>query len=78
MVAQRMVLASAGIALALGVLHLVSTFSGPALLPRDAALQARMREVSPVISRDTTMWRAWIGFNASDGMGAVLFGRVYG
>jgi hypothetical protein len=78
MVAQLMVLASAGIALVLGVLHLVHTFSGPALLPRDRALQARMREVSLVISRDTTMWNAWVGFNASHGMGAVLFGLVYG
>jgi hypothetical protein len=78
MVANLLVLASAGIALVLGVLHLVYTFSGPALLPRDAALQARMREVSPVISRDTTMWKAWVGFNASHSMGAILFGMVYG
>ena len=78
MVAKLLVLASAGIALALGVLHLVYTFSGPALLPRDAALQARMREVPPVISRETTMWKAWIGFNASHSMGAILFGLVYG
>lgn len=47
-------------------------------MPRDPALQARMREVSPVISRETTMWKAWIGFNASHGLGAVLFGLVYG
>jgi hypothetical protein len=78
MIAKLLVLASAGIVLALGVLHLVYTFSGPALLPRDAALQARMREVSLVISRDTTMWKAWIGFNASHSMGAILFGLVYG
>ena len=78
MMAKLLVLASAGIALGLGVLHLVHTFSGQALLPRDAALQARMREVPLVISRDTTMWNAWIGFNASHGMGAILFGLVYG
>jgi len=24
------------------------------------------------------MWKAWIGFNASHSLGAVLFGQVYG
>lgn len=69
---------SAAVLLTLGVLHLVYTFSGPLLTPRDAALQARMSEVHPVITRQTTMWRAWIGFNASHSMGAILFGLVYG
>jgi hypothetical protein len=64
--------------LTLGVLHLVYTFSGAKLMPRDPALQARMNEVHPVITRQTTMWRAWIGFNASHSMGAILFGLVYG
>jgi hypothetical protein len=64
--------------LALGVLHLIYTFSGPKLMPRDPALQARMNEVPLVITRQTTMWRAWIGFNASHSMGAILFGLVYG
>lgn len=64
--------------LALGALHLVYTFSGPKLMPRDPALQARMNEVPLVITRQTTMWRAWIGFNASHSMGAILFGLVYG
>ena len=37
-----------------------------------------MREVSPVISRQTTMWKTWVGFNASHSMGAILFGLIYG
>ena len=69
---------SAGIILALGTLHLVYTFSGPKLQPRDPELQAAMSRVHPVITRQTTMWRAWVGFNASHSMGAMLFGLVYG
>ena len=69
---------SAAVILALGIIHLLYTFRGPKLMPRDRELQARMREVSPVISRETTMWKAWIGFNASHGLGALLFGLVYG
>ena len=69
---------SAAIILLLGLLHLLYTFYGPKLLPRDPELLARMREVSPVITRQTTMWKAWVGFNASHSFGAILFGVVYG
>ena len=31
-----------------------------------------------VITRETTMWRAWVGFNASHSFGALLFGAIYG
>jgi hypothetical protein len=37
-----------------------------------------MSEVSPVITKERTMWRAWIGFDASHSMGAILFGPIYG
>ena len=76
--APPLVIASAAIIFLLGLVHLVYTFRGKKLHPRDAALQARMNEVSPVITRQTTMWKAWIGFNASHSFGAMLFGTVYG
>jgi hypothetical protein len=76
--APSLITASATIILALGVIHLLYTFSGNKLHPRDPGLEARLREVSPVISRETTMWRAWIGFNASHSFGAILFGAAYG
>jgi len=76
--AASLVAASAAIILFLGIVHLLYTFSGSKLDPRDAALKNRMAEVSPVISRDTTMWKAWVGFNASHSYGAILFGLVYG
>jgi len=76
--APSLITASAMIILSLGLIHLLYTFSGYKLHPRDAALEARLREISPVISRETTMWKAWIGFNASHSFGAILFGAVYG
>lgn len=78
MTATVLMLLSAGIFLALGTLHLVYTFHGPKFMPRDRSLQARMAEVSPVITAETTMWRCWIGFNASHSLGAMLFGLIYG
>jgi hypothetical protein len=70
--------AAAAIVLTLGALHLLYTFYGHKLHPRDDALKQRMQEVSPVITRETTMWRTWIGFNASHSFGAILFGWVWG
>ena len=68
---------SGGIALMLGVIHLVYTFSGPKLLPRDSALQTAMNQTQLNITRETTVWRAWMGFNASHSMGLILFGLVF-
>lgn len=78
MVAKILITLSASLVLTLGVLHLVYTFYGPKLTPRDPALQTRMSEVSPVIASETTMWRCWVGFNATHSMGLVLFGLIYG
>ena len=78
MIASLLVAAGAGILGLLGTAHLVITFFGPKLLPRDPSLVERMQLVSPVITKQTTMWKAWIGFNASHSMGAMLFGLSYG
>ena len=78
MIAAYLMAGSAAVPLALGLLHLLYTFRGPKFHPRDRELLQRMSEVSPVISRETTMWKAWVGFNASHSYGAILFGLVYG
>jgi hypothetical protein len=78
MAAQVLIIASAGIVSLLGVVHLTYTFRGRLLTPRDPALQTAMNRVSPVISKETTMWRCWVGFNATHGIGLILFGLVFG
>jgi hypothetical protein len=77
-IALSLITASAAIALLLGFTHLLYSFYGPKLLPRDPELQARMQQVSPVITRQMTMWKGWVGFNASHSYGLILFGAVYG
>lgn len=74
---QLLIVASAGIVFALGGIHLGYTFFGSAFSPREAALEARMKAVSPRLTREITMWNAWVGFNASHSLGAMLFGAVY-
>jgi hypothetical protein len=76
--AKILMVLSASIIFSLGVLHLVYTFCGPKLRPRDSALQISMSQIAPVITKETTMWRCWVGFNASHSMGLILFGLVFG
>src|ERR1700719_296818 len=76
--ARILMVLSASIVFALGVVHLVYTFWGPNLTPRDSALQISMSQISPVITKETTMWRCWVGFNGSHSMGLILFGLVFG
>ena len=73
-----LIAASALIILTLGAAHLWLTYRGKAFEPRDASLKQRLEEVSPLISRQTTMWRASVGFHASHSAGAMLFGLIYG
>ena len=73
-----MVAASAAVILFLGLTHLLYTFHGPMLQPRDPDLTARMMMVPPVITRETTMWKTWVGFNATHSFGLILFGAIYG
>ncbi|WP_020649767.1 LIC_13387 family protein [Solimonas variicoloris] len=71
-------LGSAAILAALGAVHLLYTFRGRKLRPRDPAVEAAMARAQMGITDQTTVWRAWIGFNASHSLGAILFGLVYG
>ena len=75
--AKILMVLSASIIFTLGVVHLVYTFWGPKLTPRDPALQISMSQIAPVITRETTMWRCWVGFNASHSMCLILFGLIY-
>ena len=78
MKSSAFIAASAAVILLLGLLHLWITFRGPQLHPRDPDLTAKMMTVSPVITRETTMWRVWVGFNATHSFGLILFGALYG
>jgi hypothetical protein len=76
--APLLMAASAAVVLALGAVHLLYTFVGVKLHPRDARVREAMDEGQLVLTRQTTLWRAWIGFNASHAQGAILFGLVFG
>jgi hypothetical protein len=75
--AKILILAGASIFGLLGSVHLAYTFFTGKFLPRDGALVDAMKATSPVLTRQTSMWDAWIGFNASHSLGAIVFAAVY-
>jgi hypothetical protein len=44
------------------------------LSARDPAVERAMTTTSPRLTDRTDIWRAWVGFNYSHSLGAVLFG----
>jgi len=63
----------------LGLLHAIYTFADIAqprrLVPDDPAVIAAMSSAGVRLARGgTTMWRAWLGFNFSHSLGALMFG----
>ena len=78
MLPRILISASAAIGLVAGTLHLHGTYFGPDLRPRDPELEESMRRVALNVSSRTTMWNAWIAFNAILSFGLMLFGLLYG
>ena len=76
--ASLLIVASAAIVLVLGVLHLLYTFRGRKLHPRDAETLRAMQQSTLWITRQATVWQTWIGFNASHSLGLVSFALIYG
>lgn len=77
MTARLLILASALIVFLLGSLHMAYTYFTGKFDPRDPELKARLEAVSPVITRQTSFWRAGIGFHASHSAGVMFFGVLY-
>ena len=63
--AQVLVLLGAAIFGALGSLHLAYTFFSEKLLPYDRAVIDAMKSTTLTLTRQTTIWDAWVGFNAA-------------
>ena len=76
--ASALIAASAAVLGSLGCVHLFYTYHGNRLEPRDPAVREAMERTSPVITRQTTVWRATRGFNASHSLGIIAFALVYG
>lgn len=61
----------------LGTVHLFFTFFTNKFEARDSSVTNAMKETSPILTKETSVWNAWIGFNASHSLGAMLVAGFY-
>ena len=65
----------------LGAIHILysvrDTWSPKKLSPYDDSVRVSMQRSTLALTRQTTMWRAWLGFNISHGIGVLFFGLIY-
>jgi len=74
---KALLIAGCAIFVLLGGLHALWTLFSNKFEPRDEALLERMKQVSPKLTSRTSMWDAWVGFNVSHSLGAIVFGLFY-
>jgi hypothetical protein len=77
MIETGLLIAGCAIFVVLGTIHAAYTLATNKFDARDARLTEDMKRISPVLTRHTTMWNAWVGFNLSHSLGAILFGLFY-
>jgi len=76
MTAKIFILIASSIFLILGTIHLVYTFFTNKFLARDGETNEKMKSTSPILTNETSVWNAWIGFNASHSTGAMFIGLI--
>ncbi len=76
MLAQLLWIAGASILLVLGTLHLAYTFFTDKFSSRNTNVVEEMKQSFPRLTNKTTLWKAWIGFNASHSVGAIFIGLI--
>lgn len=60
----------------LGSIHLIYTFFTNKFSSRNQNVISEMKASYPILTKHTTMWKAWVGFNASHSMGVLFFGII--
>jgi hypothetical protein len=76
-VEQLLIIIGASIFGLLGLAHLLFTFFTNKFNAFNPDVTESMKGTSPVLTKETTMWDAWVGFNASHSLGAIFIAAVY-
>ena len=76
MFAQYLWIAASTIYVLLGLAHWYHTFFRDSFEPRNPEVGSGMRNTHPRLTRRTTLWNAWVGFNGSHSAGAVFLGLI--
>lgn len=73
-IAKYLWLLGALIFIVLGSIHLFYTFFTNKFSSRNTHVISEMKSSHPILTKQTTLWKAWVGFNASHSIGVVFFG----
>ncbi len=76
MIAQTLWIAGSLICFLLGSAHLFFTFFTDKFLAKNPEAVVAMQGTHPLLTRKTTMWKAWVGFNGSHSLGAIFLGII--
>jgi hypothetical protein len=60
----------------LGAIHLFCTFFSNKFSSRNQSVNEEMKTSFPVLTNKTTIWKLWVGFNASHSLGAIYIGVI--
>jgi hypothetical protein len=60
----------------LATVHLYYTFFTNKFSSRNEKMVEEMKTSFPILTKKTTMWKAWIGFNGSHSSGAMFIGII--
>jgi len=67
--------------LVLGLLHtaytIADTYNPRKLIPYKSGVMGLMKESTLALTKETDMWRAWVGFNISHGVGILFFSATF-
>lgn len=74
MIARYLIILGGAVLVFLGGAHLYYTFFSNKLSSRELETERRMKGSHPILTRETTIWKAWVGFNASHSLGAIFIG----
>ena len=77
LIEQVLIIVGASIFGILGAVHLAYTYFTNKFEAFDASVTEAMKSTSPILTKETTIWNAWVGFNASHSLGALLVAAVY-
>ena len=60
----------------LGIIHLIFTFFTNKFSSRSEMAIEVMKSSTPILTKDTSLWKAWLGFNGSHSIGAIFIGVI--
>jgi hypothetical protein len=77
MISQVLFIIGASVFGLFGCIHLLYTFFTNKFHAYNSAVTSEMKSTTLVITKETTMWRAWVGFNASHSLGMIYIAAIY-